>query len=92
MIRAGDVVGELFEIQNNAGDVLEFNQRIYMPVYSNFGAPRIEYQTRRGYKQDGSTPLDLVLSDRRLSIQLYHEKVPDRSDWWDLRRSLIDFF
>ena len=88
----GDFIGEVFQLTNAAGNVLEFNQAIYLPVYTNFGVPRVNYITRQGYKQDGSTPLDAILGERFLSITLFHEETLTRDAWWELRRSLVQFF
>lgn len=88
----GDRVGEVFQIANSFGKVLEFNQAIYMPVYTSFGTPPISYQTRKGFDQDGSTLVGLLLQERALSIQIYHTPEISREAWWDLRRELINFF
>lgn len=88
----GDYVGELFTLENSFGNVLEFNREIYLPVYSGFGTPKIDFTARKGYKQDGSTLIDYTVNDRTLQIELYHANVSRREEWWDLRRSLINFF
>ncbi len=88
----GDLVGELFRLENSFGNVLEFNKGIYLPVYAGFGTARIDFATRRGYRQDGSTLIDYFLQERTLSIELYHTEFTSREEWWNTRRSLINFF
>lgn len=92
----GDFVGELFKLENSRGDVLEFNQDIYMPVYQGFGTPRIDYVTRKGYQQDGATLIDSSLGERIINIEIFQQSTGSgdvaRQLWWDLRKQLVAFF
>lgn len=57
----------------------------------NFGAPPTEYQTRRGYRQDGVTEISYNLLPRPITVSVYHPHVNNRTDYWDLRQRLLDF-
>lgn len=88
----GDYVGELFRLENSFGNVLEFNKEIYLPVYSGFGTARVNFATRKGYRQDGSSLMDYFLEERTLSVEIYHADLETREEWWELRRALVNFF
>lgn len=54
--------------------------------------PAIEYQTRRGYKQDGATVIDFQLAERPISITFHRDSEAIRQEYWEARAALIDFF
>lgn len=58
---------------------------------TGFGAPPVEYQTRRGYRQDGVTELTYNLLPRPVTVSVYHPHKSDRAAYWDLRQRLLDF-
>lgn len=89
--KPGDVVGEVFSLENSRGDILEFNQAVYIPNFNGFGTAPINYLTTKSYQQDGSTLLDLTLGERIIILDIYHESQDSREAWWDLRKELVDF-
>lgn len=58
---------------------------------SNFGAPPTEFQTRRGYRQDGVTEISYNLLPRPISISVFRSHSCTRAEYWDLRQELLDF-
>lgn len=57
----------------------------------NFGASPTNYQTRRGYQQDGVTEISYNLLPRPITVTVYHPHMSNRDDYWDLRQRLLDF-
>ena len=66
------------------------DEQVFMS-YGNYGMPPIEYQTRRGYKQDGATVLDYQLGVRAMTVNLVQGGRCTRKKYWQYRDSLIDF-
>lgn len=78
--------GEILNLGTQEGDPL------FAISFGNYGAPPIQYLTRRGYKQDGSTVIDYTLNDRSILLELYQVTPCTREQFWSLRDTLIDFF
>lgn len=78
--------GEELILANQAGDSL------FAISYGNYGMPPVEYLTRRGYKQDGSTVIDYTVNDRSILITFYQVTACTREQYWQYRAALIDFF
>lgn len=78
--------GEVLTLANQIGDGL------FAISYGNYGAPPIEYLTRRGYKQDGSTVVDYTINDRTIIVTFYQKEACTRAQYWQYRAALIDFF
>lgn len=78
--------GQQITLANQKGDSL------FAISYGNYGAPPIEYLTRRGYKQDGSTVVDYTINDRSIVITFYQQLACTREQYWEYRAFLIDFF
>jgi len=78
--------GQKITLANKAGDSL------FAISYGNYGAPPVEYLTRRGYKQDGSTVVDYTINDRSIIITFYQKDACTRQQYWAYRAALIDFF
>lgn len=87
----GDVIAEVWSLENNAGNILEFNSETYALKVSGTGTPPVEYVTKTSYLQDGATPLSLRLGVRALSLELYNTTTEDKEAYWDLRRELVNF-
>lgn len=60
--------------------------------YGSYGMPAVEYQTRRGYKQDGETVIDFQLGVRPITITFHRHSETSREQYWLARAALIDFF
>lgn len=78
--------GEILTLANQEGDSL------FAISYGNYGMPPVEYLTRRGYKQDGSTVIDYTVNDRSILITFYQKTACTRQQYWQYRAALIDFF
>jgi hypothetical protein len=78
--------GQKIILANKKGDA------IYALSYGNYGAAPIDYQTRRGYKQDGSTVVDYTINDRSIIITFYQQLACTREQYWEHRAFFIDFF
>lgn len=60
--------------------------------YGNYGVPPVQYLTRRGYKQDGSTVIDYTINDRPITVTLHQKNPCTPEQYWELRAFFIDFF
>jgi hypothetical protein len=58
--------------------------------YAGYGAPPIEYLTRRSYKQHGATKVDYLLSPRAVTVQLWKKAACSRLAYWQNRAALHD--
>lgn len=88
-----DQMGDVLSLTTYDGIVLEFDQTVITAkAYGNFGAPPTEFQTRRGYKQDGVTEIGYTLNPRNVTIDVHRvPECPDRQAYWDMRQGLHDF-
>lgn len=68
-----------------------FDVDVNLQGSTNFGAPPTEFQTRRGYRQDGVTEINYNLLPRPITVSVYHPHAQDRAAYWDLRQRLLDF-
>lgn len=86
--------GDVLSIETWDGEKLVFNAgETSLLAYGNLGAPPVNFITRRGYKQDGSTELDYHLEPRSWVLTLHHPvECDDRNRYWELRQSLQEFF
>lgn len=74
------------------GDAFNFDG-LYKFISSDegFGIPDIEYITQRGPFQHGETVIDYRLSPRVVQV-MYNENAKTRSEYWNRRLDLTDFF
>lgn len=87
-----DQLGDVLHIETFDGEELWFTDPdVKLLAYGNFGAPPQEFITRRGYRQNGSTEVDLLLQSRTISVELWHSPACDRQNYWDVRSELHDF-
>ena len=59
-----------------------------MISYGDFGAPQVNFITRRGYKQTGETFLDYSIGRRSISLELNREVCSNREEYWRFRAEL----
>lgn len=78
--------GEKLILANQTGDSL------FYISFGNYGMPPVEYLTRRGYKQDGSTVIDYTVNDRSIQVTFHQKTACTRQQYWQYRAALIDFF
>lgn len=86
------IPGDLIKIETFDG--LYFyspDETIQFLTYGDWGAAPTQYQTRRGYKQDGSTEVDFQLEPRTISLQLHRNPACSRQDYWNNRLALHEF-
>jgi hypothetical protein len=83
--------GDLHSILTADGNTYTFpDEENRFLVYIGYGAPPIDYITRRGYKQHGETKVDNLLSTRQITIQLWRKPACDRVAYWQNRAALHD--
>jgi hypothetical protein len=58
--------------------------------YAGYGAPPIEYLTRRSYKQHGATKVDYLLSPRAVTVTLWKKPACSRIAYWQNRAAIHD--
>lgn len=59
-----------------------------MISYGDFGAPPVNFITRRGYKQTGDTFLDFTVGRRAITLELNRANCDDRAQYWAFRADL----
>lgn len=85
-------MGDLHTITSYDGETLYFpDEKQRFLVYGGYGAPPVEYQTRRGYKQDGATVVDYTIAPRPISLELWVKESCSRIAYWQNRAALHDF-
>jgi len=83
---------ELVSITTADGNTLNFDRRVWAALsYGGFGAAPTEFQTRRGYKQDGVTETGLLLQPRTIALRLYQPNTCTRAAYWDARMALLEY-
>lgn len=85
-------IGELHELLTADGNklVLPGGDKAFL-AYGGYGAPPIQYITRRGYRQHGQTEVDYQLDARSFSVQLWQQNACSRQEYWDNRYALQEF-
>lgn len=68
-----------------------FDQVIRARLYGNFGAPPTDFQTRRGFQQDGVFEVNVTLQPRSVNMQLWRAPGCTRQAYWDNRNELHEF-
>lgn len=85
-------MGDLHSLVRPDGLTLMFpDEEHRFLVYGNYGAPNINYLTRRGYLQDGATELDYTIDIRTIAVALWKAPACDRVTYWQNRAYLHDF-
>lgn len=84
--------GDVLSLTTFDGKTLVFDpQAISVTAYGSFGAPPTDFQTRRGYKQDGATEVGYTLAPRNISLNIHQVGACDRQAYWDNRLALHEF-
>lgn len=85
-------VGDVLSITTADGNELVLiNQDVKLLAYGGLGASPTQFITRRGYKQNSVTEVDLLLSPRTISVELWHSPACDRQTYWQFRQDLHQF-
>lgn len=87
-----DQFGDVLSITTHDGNELSFSDPdIRLLSYGNLGASPTQFITRRGYRQNSVTEIDLLLQPRSISVELWHSPACDRQAYWDTRHDLHEF-
>lgn len=86
-----NMLGDLHVLETGDGETFVIDDPWFFPVYGGYGAPPINYETRRGYRQHGVTEIDFFLQPRTITIEIYRVGVKDRAYYWQIRNELLDF-
>lgn len=87
-----NAIGDLHSLTTYDGKQTFFpdDQQAFL-VFGHYGAPPTEFQTRRGFRQDGATEVGYILNPRRLNVQLWRAPSCSRQAYWDMRAALHEF-
>lgn len=86
------MAGEFIYLQTADGlQLFVPDQDIKFLTYGNFGAPPVDFITRRGYRQHGATEVDYLLQPRTVTAQLWHTPACSRQLFWDNRLALHEY-
>lgn len=84
-------IGDLLSLRTADGTTMVFSSATQAVLsYGNFGAPPIEFHTRRGYRQDGETVEGYTLQPRPFALELWFKPGSDRQAYWDTRARLLN--
>lgn len=85
-------LGDILYLETHDGKILYSpDDDIRFLVYGGFGAPPVDFITRRGYRQHGALVVDYFLQPRIISIEIWHEPACSRQEYWDIRSELHEF-
>lgn len=80
---------EVLSIQTFDGKTMWFlDQQVRGYLYGGFGAPPTDFQTRRGYQQDGVLEVNITLQPRVVNLMLWFAPDCSRQKYWDNRSTL----
>lgn len=83
---------EVLSITTFDGKSIYFmDQQVRAKLYGNFGAPPTDFQTRRGYSQDGVLEVNITLQPRTVNMLLWRAPECKRQKYWDARFALHEF-
>lgn len=83
------LLGDVHQIITYDGNTLTIpDQDVVFRAYGGYGAPPVEFVTRRGYKQHGQTFVDYTISSRSVSVSLYRSGACSRELYWEYRKEL----
>lgn len=80
----------ILEAFDGLAQVFPADNQYVLVSYGDFGAPPVNFITRRGYKQDGETFLDYTYGRRTVSLEINFNVTDDtsRTAYWDVRAGL----
>ena len=81
-----------FETADGLSLIIDGTVFAYETFPGDFGAPPINYITRSGYKQHGSTEIDYLLQSRTFDIDFFRAAACDRTTYWQNRAALLEIF
>lgn len=82
-------LGDIHKLTTADGQELFFPRNdLRLKSYGDYGAPPIEFITRRGYKQHGSTEIDYLLGERQVEVEIWQAPACNRQAYWDMRLAL----
>lgn len=82
-------LGDLHILETADGEKLYLDKsEVGFLVYGGYGAPPINYQTRKGYKQHGATEVDYTLEIRAVTVVMWRKAACSRQEYWDMRGEL----
>lgn len=85
-------VGDIIYLQTFDGNEIFLpDDDVKIRTWGNAGAPPVNFITRKGYKQHGTTEVDYLLEPRTLSVELWHSPACTRQQYWDNRLALHEF-
>lgn len=84
------VFAESIRLTTVDGQSLVLTGEFYALGFTGLGAASIQYQTRRGYRQNGVSVVDYLLEPRNFTIRLYTKTNVDRAEYWRERARLLE--
>lgn len=84
-------IGEVYSITTIDNKSLIFSGEFFLQAIGGMGMPPIDYQTRQGYRQQGSSVVAYTLKERPLQLAITTTSNIDRSEFWRERSRLLDY-
>src|SRR4030042_1316125 len=86
------MVGDIIYLQTADGEQLFVpDDEVKFLTSGNFGAPPVDFITRKGYQQHGVTEVDYLLEPRTITAELWHSPACSRQQYWDNRLALHEY-
>lgn len=82
---------ELISLTTVDGEALFFSGEFFCQAFGGFGMPPISYQTRQGYRQQGSSVVAFTLSERPIQLSIVTTTNQLRSEFWRERSRILDY-
>lgn len=86
------MTGDILYFQTFDGNEIFFpDDEVKILTWGNAGAPPVNFITRKGYLQHGSSEVGYLLEPRTISVELWHSPACTRQQYWDNRLALHEF-
>lgn len=84
---------EIYSITTIDGETLFFTGEYYLqnPTPAGLGLPPVDYQTRQGYRQQGSSVVAYTLKERPMQLAIVTTSNCNRDEFWRERSRILDY-
>lgn len=85
-------LGEIQALTTADNQVLALTGSVYTQAFSGYGAPPVQWISRKGYLQAGQTAVGYSVDSRTISLTVTTERQVSREDFWLEREKLLNIF
>ena len=84
-------IAEVYSLTTIDDRTLFFTGEYFLQSINGLGMPPIDYQTRQGYKQQGSSVVAYSLKERAIQLAITTTTNQERSEFWRERSRILDY-